>query len=124
MPAITTGKQSWFSIAPNIQADSSSVATATSWTLVDNKFAVFVRDLKSQDKSHHRWKFADMGTAAEIDRVAERYSNRGWETDVVEVEIVGLDEAKSKSLLAQLHEEPFGSPGYLRLKALYARRVK
>ena len=89
-----------------------------------NKLAVFVRDLNSQDKSHQRWTMADMGTAAEINGVAQRYSNRGWEADVVEVEIVGWDEARWKLLHRQLLEEPVGSPGYRRLMALNARRLK
>jgi len=80
-----------------------------------NRFAVFVRDLKSLDKSHHRWTFADMGTAAQINRAAGRYSSRGWEADVVEVDIVGLDEAKWTSLHTQLLEEPSDSPRYRRL---------
>lgn len=89
-----------------------------------NTFAVFVRDMTSQDRSHTRWKLADMGTAAEIDRVAQRFTKRGWEADVVEVEALGWDEEKWKSLDTQLHEEPTDSLAYRGLMSITARRMK
>jgi len=89
-----------------------------------NRFAVFVRNMKSQDKSHTRWKLADMGTPAEIEQVAQQFTKRGWEADVVGVETIGWDEETWKSLHDRLHEEPTDSQAYQRLMSLNARRMK